>query len=57
MELKSYKTIMQIYDCLDVSADNFTTKYQFTTRLVLNDEIIEVLNSTKLLATRKLVSC
>ena len=30
---------------------NFTTKYQFTTRLSLNDEMIEVLNSTKLLGT------
>ena len=30
---------------------NFTTKYQFTTRLVLNDQIIEILKSTKLLGT------
>ena len=29
----------------------FTTKYQFTTRLVLNDQIIEILKSTKLLGT------
>ena len=30
---------------------NFTQKYQFTTRLTLNDEVLEVLNSTKLLGT------
>ena len=30
---------------------NFTKKYQFTTRLTLNDENIEVLKSTKLLGT------
>ena len=30
---------------------NFTKKYQFTTRLTLNDEYIEVLKSTKLLGT------
>ena len=30
---------------------NFTDKYQFSTRLVLNDQNIEVLNSTKLLGT------
>ena len=30
---------------------NFTTKYQFTTRLTLNNNIIEVLKSTKLLGT------
>jgi hypothetical protein len=30
---------------------NFTEKYQFTTRLQLNDENVEVINSTKLLGT------
>ena len=30
---------------------NFTDKYQFSTRLVLNDQNVEVLNSTKLLGT------
>ena len=30
---------------------NFTEKYQFSTRLWLNDEIIEILESTKLLGT------
>ena len=30
---------------------NFTEKYQFSTRLFLNDEILEVLESTKLLGT------
>ena len=30
---------------------NFTEKYQFSTRLLLNDEILEVLESTKLLGT------
>ena len=30
---------------------NFTTNYQFTTRLTLNSETIEVLKSTKLLGT------
>ena len=30
---------------------NFTEKYQFSTRLFLNDEMLEVLESTKLLGT------
>ena len=30
---------------------NFTEKYQFSTRLMLNDEKVETLNSTKLLGT------
>ena len=30
---------------------NFTEKYQFSTRLKLNNEIIEILDSTKLLGT------
>ena len=30
---------------------NFTENYQFTTRLMLNDEIVEVLDSTRLLGT------
>ena len=30
---------------------NFTDKYQFATRLRLNDEIVEILESTKLLGT------
>ena len=30
---------------------NFTEKYQFSTRLHLNDEVLEVLNDTKLLGT------
>ena len=30
---------------------NFTDKFQFSTRLAINDEPIEVINSTKLLGT------